>query len=217
VVCKEKNKEVVLDFYSDSHSIVLALINDDNDLYPWAIRSQYFIGTGHDVYSCGYFRLDGTPRIYDFPNSFYDDLKIPREVRRDYFQVPRTTASKDLFESFQGRPYIIVHQNSSTHSLPIVERLRSRGETRLIVDLNENQVDPLTDPEGHPLAQKAIFQPFTSYIDLFQGAQEIHMIDSSVFCFAMHLDLSSVAIKNLYTRPGGDTIDSFGVFQYATV
>ena len=217
VVCKHKNKEIVRDFYSDSESIILALINDDNDLHPWTTRSQYFIEGGHDVYSCGFFNLKRTPQIYDFPNSFYDDQEFSREIRRNYFKVPRTAASKDLFESFLKRPYIVVHQNSSNHSLPIVERLRSRGETRLIIDLNENQVDPLTDREGHALAEKAIFRPFTEYVDLFQGAEELHMVDSSVFCFAMHLDLSGVAIKNLYLRPGGHPMDSFGVFQYATV
>jgi hypothetical protein len=96
--------------------------------------------------------------------------------------------------------------------------LRSKGEKRLIVDLNENQVDKTNDPEGHALAAKAIFRPFTEYVKLFEGADELHMIDSSIFCFAMHLDLSKVKRRVLYKRPGApDDMDSFNLFEEGVI
>ena len=217
VVCKDKNKEIVRDFYSDTNSIVFIIINDDPDLHPWRDKSKCIIDDGYDVYGCGFFNLKSIPSIYDFPNSFYDDLEFPREFRRKYFKVPFSEEGQKLFDSFRGRPYIVVHQNASNHSMPIVDKLRSQGETRLIVDINENQVNSETDPEGHALAAKAIFRPFTEYVKLFEGADELHMIDSSIFCFAMHLDLSRVKRKKYYIRPGGLPIDSFGVFELDSI
>jgi len=211
VVCKNKDIDTMKDLYSDTTSLVLVTVNDDLDLYPWSEKSKHVLDCGFDIYSCGLLNLKKTPCIYDFPNSFYDDLEIPREVRITHFKVPFSEASKTLFESFQGRPYIVVHQNSSTGSLPIVARLRSRGETRLIVDLNENQVDVNLDPEGHAAAAKAIFRPFTEYVKLFEGADEMHMIDSSVFAFAIHLDLKKVKEKTYYFRSSDSTyVRAFG-------
>jgi hypothetical protein len=55
-------------------------------------------------------------------------------------------------------------------------------------------------------------------VKLFEGADEIHMIDSSIFCFAMHLDLSRVKRRILYKRPGApDDMDSFGVFEEGVI
>jgi hypothetical protein len=217
VVCKDRNKEIIRDFYSDLPKIILATVEDDSDLHPWINISSQLVNSGYDVYGCGFFNLKKQPSIYDFPNSFYDDLEIPREVRRTHFKVPHSEEGQKLFDSFQGRPYIVVHQNASNYRLPIVDKLLSQGETRLIVDLNENQVDAKLDPEGHALAAKAIFRPFTEYVKLFEGADELHMIDSSIFCFAMHLDLSRVKQRKYYIRPGGIEIDSFGVFDVGSI
>jgi len=219
VACKNKSKEAMEDIYGDNPKIKLIGVNGDEDLQPWSDKSKEYKKDGYDVYSCGQYSLKPSKDVHDFPNSFYDDMDIPRKVRKTHFSVPRTESAKQLFESFKGRPYIVVHQNASNHKFPIVEKLRSGGEKRLIIDLNTNQVDSTTDPEGHALASKAIFKPLTDYVDLFEGAEEIHCIDSAIFCFAMHLDLDKVKRRVLYRRPEliEVSIDSFGLFENGTI
>lgn len=215
VVSKPIYKDTVKSMYEDDPSIRIVVANDA-DLHPWVQTSQRLRETGFDVYGCGGFSMKPLKAIYDFPNSFYDDMDMPRSVRRTHFRVPRTDAGKALHESFEGRPYVVVHQEASTHTLPIVERLRATGETRLIVDLNRNQVDLAQDPIGHALVAKAIFRPFVDYAQLLEGAEEIHLIDSSVFCFTISLDLSHVRRRVYYIRPGGQPIDTFGNFEVVT-
>ncbi len=215
VVSKPKYEDTVKSMYSDDPNIRI-VVADDADLHPWEQTSRTLIEKGYDVYGCGAFSMKLKKALYDYPNSFYDDMDIPRSARRTHFRVPRTAAGKALHESFQGRSYIVVHQEASTHTLPIVERLRAAGETRLIVDLNRNQVDPLADPIGHALAANAIFKSFVDYAQLLEGAEELHLIDSSVFNFTMSLDISKVRRRVYYIRPRGHPIDNFGAFEAVT-
>lgn len=216
VMCKEIYKDTVSAMYKDDLGIHIFSIKDDDDLYPWNEQSQYFLERGVDVYSCGNYSLKSEKGIYDFPYSFYDDMDIPRSVRKTHFRVPRTDAAKALYESFGGRPYVLVHQEASTHTLPIVERLRAAGETRLIVDLNKNQVNRETDAAGYELAASAIYRPFMEYVSLMEGADELHLIDSSIFAFTIHLNLEKVKRCLYYIRPGGNTVDSFDKFEAVT-
>jgi len=54
------------------------------------------------------------------------------------------------------------------------------------------------------------------YKGLLEQAAEIHLLESSVYCMASHLDLSGVAVKKCY-----DAFDSsnerIGVFETATL
>jgi hypothetical protein len=217
VVCKSMYKDIVQDLYAESPSIKLHIVNSDEDMYPWEKQLIKYVVNGYDIYGCGFFSLKENKAIYDFPNSFYDDMDIPRIARRNYFKIPRTNSAKKLYDDFKGRPYIVVHQNASNMSMPIVERLLEAGEKRLIIDVNMNRVDKKIDPEGYALAENCINISFTDYVNLFEGADELHLIDSSIFSLAMHLDLSNVKRAVVYMRNScySPIIDSFGKFEIA--
>ena len=212
VVCKARNQKNVAAIYADDPSIKLFIINDDVDLHPWPARREYLVDEGYTVYSCGFFAPKVEKAIYELPLCFYDDMGLPRDIRKSYFHVPRTEAAKVLADSLSGRPYIIVHQQSSAQTLPIVEKLRAAGETRLIIDLNRNQVDRATDPVGYALAEKAVGVPLLDYTYLLEGAEELHMIESSIYCMASHLDLSRVKRRVCY-EPWGGNAERLGVFE----
>jgi hypothetical protein len=202
--------------YADDPTIKLLVIDDDIDLHPWSVKRHFFEDQGYTVYSCGFFAPRQDKVIHDLPNSFYDDLAIPQEIRRSYFHVPRTEAARALADAFKGRPYIVVHQQSSVQTLPIVEKLLAAGETRLIVDLNNNHVDAAKDPVGHALAQLVVGKPLLDYTYLMEGAEELHMIESSVYCLASHLDLGKVSRRVCY-EPWGGNAERLGVFTTGTV
>lgn len=212
VVCKERNKSNVATMYSDDPSIQILVINDDVDLAPWSERRVWFEEQGFKVFSCGFFADKKQNVVYDLPNSFYDDMGLPREIRRSYFFVPIVPQARSLAAAIHAtnRPYILVHQQSSFKTLPIAESLLAKGETRLILDLNKNHYQP-TQPEW-ALAEQVVNRPVLEYYLLFQGADEIHMIESSLYCFASHLDLSRVRRKVCY-EPWGGNAERLGVFE----
>lgn len=216
VVCKRKYQSNAAAMYADDPSIKLYIIGDDVDLHPWSVKQYYFIEQGFTVYSCGFFSQKPEKAIYDLPHSFYDDINMPRHIRTSYFHVPRTEAARTLLDAFKGRAYVIVHQQSSVQTLAIVDKLRAAGETRLIIDLNKNQVDAATDPSGHALAELVVNKPLVDYTYLLEGAEELHMIESSIYCLASHLNLSSVKRRVCYAPWGGDA-ERLGVFETGVV
>ena len=205
IVCKDMYKETVRSMYRDDPAILIVVVIGDEELHPWHEKSQHLLNKGFDVFGCGWFSMKPQKAVYDFPNSFYDDMDIPRSVRQTHYKVPRTEASTILYESFSGRPYIVVHQEASTHTLPIIERIKATGETRLIINLSRSTLES----DG----VMNIYRPFIDYAALIEGAEEIHLIDSSPFAFAMFLNLERIKRCVYYVRPGGVPIDCFNRFE----
>ena len=210
VVCKNRNQVNAAAMYADDPTIKLLLIEGDEDLHPWTQKRHYFSEQGFVVYSCGFFAPRPDKAIYNLPISFYDDMAIPREIRNTYFHVPRSVESKNLRKRFGEVPYIVVHEESSVQKLPIAKQLMAKGETRLILDLNKNPYD--TTHGWWAGAEKVAGKPLLDYVDLIEGAEEVHMIESSVYCLASHLDLSKVKRKVCYD-PWGGNAERLGVFE----
>ena len=211
VVCKKKYEMNAAAMYADDPSIKLHLVEGDVDLHPWPIRRYYYMNEGFTVYSCGNYAQKPDRVVYNLPNSFYDDIAMPREIRNSYFHVPRTEAAKKLAAAFD-QPYIIVHQQSSVQKLAIVDKLLAAGEKRLILDLNENHYDPTTQSKEFELAKLVVNAPVLDYTYLIEGAEELHMIESSIYCLASHLDLSRVKRRVCYA-PWGGNAERLGLFE----
>lgn len=214
VVCKRKYVTNAAAMYADDSAIKLLVIEDDIDLHPWHVKRHYFEGEGFTVYSCGFFAPKPDKAIYNLPISFYDDLGIAREVRNAYFHVPRTQEAADLAAALKAaagdKPYIVVHQQSSVQTLKIYEKLRAeKGEDALILDLNENHYAP--DHPDWSIAESVVNKPLVDYTFLLEGAEELHMIESSIYCLASHLDLSAVKAKVCY-EPWGGNAERLGIF-----
>lgn len=214
VVCKEKYVKNVEQMYSDDPTIKIYSIVDDHVLHPFQSVAKPSIESnlGMEVFACGYH--SATPRIYDFPFCFYDDLKLPREIRTEYFYVPTTETAIALYSEIRPLKYFVVHQQSQNKTLPIWESLFKQRPDILILDLNKNHYD-----KAHPLYHRAeivVNKPLLDYKLLLENASEIHLLESSVYCFASHLDLSKVNVKMCY-----DSFDNsnerIGVFKTATI
>lgn len=209
VVCKEKYRRNAEAMYADDSSIKLFLIHDDVDLAPWQMKRELFQKQGFTVFGSGFF-APTYGGIRNLPVSFYEDLKLDPLIRFTYFHVPRTAEAKALRSLYADRPYIVVHQQSSVQTLEIVKTLRAAGEQRLILDLNENPYAP-ADPD-YELAQHTVNKPILDYTDLLEGAEELHMIESSLYCLANHMDLSHVKRRVCY-EPWGGNAERLGLFE----
>ena len=210
VICKKRNQKNAEAMYSDDPTIKLLLIEDDRELFPWTTKQFIFSENGYTVFGSGGFSNRPEPVLYNLPESFYDDISIPFGCRLTYFHVPRTVAAAELAKKFT-MPYIVVHAQSSLKTLGITQMLRNLGETRLILDLNKNQYDKSVNPEEWILAEEVIGKPLNDYTYLLEGADELHMIESSIYCMASHLDLSKVKTRVCY-EPWGDNAERLGTF-----
>jgi hypothetical protein len=119
-----------------------------------------------------------------------------------------------LAANFTDIPYVVVHEESSVQKIPIVKKLLATGESRLILDLNKNPYE--STHTMYPLAQTVVNKPLVDYTYLIEGAAELHMIESSIYCLASHLDLTNVKRRVCY-EPWGGNAERLGIFETGTV
>jgi len=210
IVCKKKNEINVRMMYADLKSIDLYLIEDDRHIQPFSAYRPHIENNGFTVLTCGFHKEGG--RVYEFPLSFYDDLKLPRDVRQTYFHVPTFVEAVKLWEEVYAvsSQYIILQSQSSVQTLDLWKNAVVRNPNIPILDINKNQYE-----EGHPffsIGQKVVGQPMLFYKILLEGAKEIYCIESSMYCFASHLDLSRVEKKYCYSACDNSDI-RIGVFE----
>ena len=211
VVCKEANVKVVKEMYADDPSIMLYIINDDSVLYPFTSKKHFIEDEGLTVYSCGYHA--DNPTIYEFPHSFYDDMSLKRSIRTEYFYVPTSQESIDLYSAVQAltNTYILIHQQSSQKTIDIFNKLSTDLP---ILDINKNNY-PL-DHKFYSVANLVVNKPMLTYKTLIESAKEIHCLESSFYCFASHLDLSKVEKKICYD-PYDNSAGRLGVFETGSI
>jgi hypothetical protein len=135
--------------YADDPTIKLHLIDDDTELFPFVLYHRgVWEAKGYTVYACGNHLINPRgpapekPWIYEFPLCFYDDMKLNRSVRQDYFHMPNDSEAESLLRLVkQWSPkYIVVHQQSQNKKLPIWEKV-SQTTSDPVFDLNENHTE----------------------------------------------------------------------------
>lgn len=196
LVCKEKYRENVTLMYSDDPTIQLFCLPGEQLLPPFPAAKWYNTADNMTMYACGYHIPH--PRIYEFPFCFYDDMNLPREFQKQYFHIPTLLAAEELYKKIAEKQptYILVHQQSQNKKLKIWEKLYQERPETLLLDFNENHY-----PLGHKFYEVAnllLNIPLLHYKTLIENAIELHMIESSIYCMASHLDLSKVSKKLCY-------------------
>lgn len=210
VVCKEKYRKNVALMYSDDPTIQLFCLPGEQLIAPFPQAKWYNTAENMTMYACGQHIPYG--RIYEFPFCFYDDLSIPRDYRTKYFHIPTLPESETLYKTIseKQKDYILIHQQSQFKKLTIWEKLFHEQPDTLLLDLNENHY-----PSGHKfyeLANLVLNIPLLHYKTLMEHAKEIHMIESSIYCMASHLDLSKVSKKVCY-EAFDNSNERIGVFS----
>ncbi len=211
VVCKKKYEKEARAMYKDDKSIDFFIIEDDihPSVFVLDLKPKLEKG-GFRVYSCGYFTE--RQKIYEFPLSFYDDFGIDRDIRQDFFYIEPTKEGEERYEKIKSASpqngYIVFHQEASHTTLNISSIFDK--DKYLLLDLNKNLY-----PENHPfytVANLVVNKSLDSHIQLLEGAREIHMIESSVYCMTTHLNLSKVFVKKCY-KPFQNSNLRLGVFE----
>ena len=195
VVCKKANAVNVAALFADDPSIKLEVIDGNSYQDTNGYTNAYLSGEHAGKYD----------NWGDFPMCFYDDMKIDRSIRYTYFHVPETPLARALVPDL---PYIFVHQTFAGNGGGVIRSM-------ITWDINEMlTLDPNINvyPEGHPwhtLAGSVVNHPFIEYTELIRHAKEIHVVNSSFYCLAAHLDLDT-SVARCYMRETGEYDPKWG-------
>jgi len=200
IFCYAHNVKNVRSFFSDDSSIKLIVINSLAEAVynPSDYTDVYLSGNHANIYD----------NSIDFPACFYDHMKMDRSIRYSYFHIPISTTASSVYEAIRNVPYIFVHQTFLGNGGGVISSF-------VTWDINETlTLDPNINlyPEGHKwheLAQASINLPFIDYSELIKHAKEVHVVNSSFYCLAAHLELDA-SVKKCYLRETGQYDPAWG-------
>ena len=125
-----------------------------------------------------------------YPKNFYRDMEIPFSIHK-YFRL----GDIEYLEP-PNVPYIFIHEKWSGGQVDIFNTLNT---DLLVIDPNTNHYDP-----SHPfysIAQTYVEPPsIFRLVRVIENAQEIHMVESSILCLALFLQLDNVKVKKCHVK-----------------
>ena len=192
VVCKKANARNVAALFADDPSIKLEILGEVFSYDTTGYTNVYISGEHAGIYH----------NWGDFPMCFYDDMKMDRSIRYTYFHVPDTPASHVLYTHVKDIPYNFVHQTFAGNGGGVIRSM-------VTWDINDVfTIEPNINlyPEGHPwhaLAETFVDRPFLDYSEIIRHAKEVHVVNSSFYCLAAHLDLDA-SVARCYSRYTGE-------------
>jgi len=185
VVCKQRNSVNMKVIYSDDCSIELYQVHDDR------LNIDPYITKDKTVFTCGYHNAKHT--VYDLPVSFYNDVNIDFKYFWEYFYVPRTNKSQELYNQLKDINYVFLHNTSSTGMVFPIDLV----ETKLNLDRNETLfVNPCYNiyDKHHTfylLADKFINHLLIDYVDTIINARYVMLSDSSFMALSVNLEIKT--------------------------
>jgi len=208
------NLENVRSFYADNSKIKVVKMSRDYSLFMDDENSNnnYTLMDGEmdlsqysKVYAVGIYKKGGFPPG-DIPNTWYNQLELSPNIRKEYFHLPTTPESKTLYESIKGIPYIFVQQTASNAVINVI-----KWDIHKILTIDPNTNVYPSDHHWYELANTFVNKPFLSYYDSILNASEVHTIESSFYCLAVNMNLKAT-IKKCYNRDGSLNEHYSGLF-----
>lgn len=161
--CKQHNHDTVECLYSNNKAVTVFPIMDElHDISNLVNETQL------PLFKVGFDYLNTTSTIWY--KAFYNQLDIDYKTRYTKFLLPDNIAEQtDLYNRLlrESKPYIVVHKASSVNSSYNIDYMQGRDESLLptIVEVTPNESNNLL-----------------AWTKVFQNAEEIHVVESSVFC-----------------------------------
>jgi len=118
---------------------------------------------------------------YDFIKYFYDSINLNMSIYYDYFHIPSTSQSWELYKQIKDYKIVFLHFTSScgeTH-IPDNEWTHIYNEEYLIINPDKNHYNSTDSPIKHNLANQYLQLLSVDYIDVILHASDIYVCDSS--------------------------------------
>ena len=196
-ICKKHNLINFELFFEKNLNLSIISVKDDNEAY-------IYIDTYKNLYTnilkSGVHCSNGT-NLNSFPFFQYDDIQLSRNILKQYFNIPDTSKSNDLYELIKNYSYIVVNNQSSGGTLFNIDlefkKHNINPEKFLIINTHENYYKE--DHIYFPITQHFVFQKLIDYKKILIHASNIFITDSSMFCLTIQLELKYKQHK-LYIR-----------------
>jgi hypothetical protein len=194
VVCLKCNKKNVEEMYRDCPKIkILETDSYEQISVRYGFDPEKFkrITDGYDVYMSGYHT--GANFVNDYPYSFYDDCKIPRENLWEKFHLTYPDNAMKMYDKLKDKTYVFVHNICSDGIF------FEQTEAERLLSINKNEclvINPVVNHynESEPyfeIANSFIGLPIFDYVHVLINASKIFVCDSSFFCLAYHLPIKT--------------------------
>ena len=225
IICKQHYFNCLLPFYQDFPGIKLLPL-EDNGIYP---TISNFVQNGNDIFNssfCFYFEPKvKTDNIFlkrkftlDNPDyfaaKFYSNINLPWRISYEYFSALQTEKSKELKNLVKDYKVIFLHEQSSNLLLNFEPYININNQNELYVCTNRNLYS-----EG---IKKEICDKFLNldsivhYIDTIKIANKFLLIDSSISCLILMLNLKEQTVTddiNIYYRGGVEINSAYRINQ----
>ena len=203
VVCKGKNKQNLVEIYSNDDTIEILSVENDKDISPrygCSIEEFKEITKQKDLFMIGYHNLNNQSfDVNNLPFCFYHQMNIPACHMWEYFHIPITCKARSLYETLKDKSVIFVHNTSSEGLVFSVNNIKTIFKTNhpssdvddyILINPNQN----MYDDESHPhfkIAQSLSGYSILSYKMIIENSDFIFVSDSSFFCLSFQLVLKS--------------------------
>ena len=144
---------------------------------------------------------------YKFIDDFYKHAKLNLTIFYDYFKLPNTNKSKNLYQTVKNYYLIFIQLSSSCGKCLNIENLLKKylnDDNTLLICNDKNIYDKnIYDKNNekfinkHELCKPFILNDIVNYVDLIENCNEIYIIDS---CFTGIL-LPFIKQKKLKANP----------------
>ena len=120
------------------------------------------------------------PYYYLIPR-FYNSINLNMSIYYDYFHIPSTPLSWELYKKIKDYKIVFLHFMSSCGNsyIPDNEWPHIYNEEYLIINPDKNHYDPSVSSVKHDLANHCLNQSLVDYLDIILHATDIYVCDSS--------------------------------------
>ena len=189
--------------YQDNPFIQVLVIDSNQDETRQVKEiAQMYYQLGADVKLSGFFYTHTTYKTEHVPIGFYTDFGLDFEqvfMSKDWFFC-KDTLEDELKQQLKQLNIVLVHKNASTQCVDVIaENVKHHlhSSNTLVIDTSVNAYT-----EDHPhfeLACKLVMMPISSYVWIIENANEIHAVDSWLYCMSINLH-SKATKKVVYAR-----------------
>jgi hypothetical protein len=201
--------EVIVVTKTNNVSNTALMYQDDPTIKVWPVPFDVKIEditshlSEHVMIACG---LASGVGAENYPDSFYVDMGLDPSIREIYFHHANSPESEILASQIE-EPHILIHESKSNASIDLSHKFNP--DKQLVLNIGRN-IYP-EEHRYHKLAELFVNKPLHCYIDTIERAEELHLIESSLACLAIHLNLSNVKTKKIYEA--SSNFVNLGVFE----
>jgi len=131
-------------------------------------------------------------KVLNIPYDYYDALNLDYSIMKEYFR--RKSINNDNFKKIKNIEYIFIHTNASDYLYNL-----NLETDKFIICPHKNYYKDTNNSEYYELAELFINLPFFEYTEIIENASELHLIDSSFYCYTLQLNTNAL-LKKVYHR-----------------